>query len=216
MGKRLKKCSASTDAESTTEPSQNVLDDLEVTLKKQKKEIDEDEKTALKKVEEYDCCFEDKDAFGNNERTILVRGFDCSLPRDDVKSALKKYFGSCGEISRVFVPIECQTGSPAGFAFIDLCEDEEKALALDGSYLGSLRLEVRMAKRTVEYVAYPNFKGCKRCHGILSNRRYVNYVRTCRGHIHPWSPESILLRDELRRKVESKNAHEKVEAENQS
>ncbi|EFH40828.1 hypothetical protein ARALYDRAFT_358053 [Arabidopsis lyrata subsp. lyrata] len=164
MGKRLKKCSASTDAESTTEPSQNeetdiygflneilifflccvkVLDDLEVTLKKQKKEIDEDEKTALKK-------------------------------------------------------------------------DEEKALALDGSYLGSLRLEVRMAKRTVEYVAYPNFKGCKRCHGILSNRRYVNYVRTCRGHIHPWSPESILLRDELRRKVESKNAHEKVEAENQS
>ncbi|KAL1217584.1 Nucleolin 2 [Cardamine amara subsp. amara] len=83
--------------------------------------------TPKEKVEEiYECCFETKEGEGNNRYTIFVWGFRCSLSRDDVKSALKKHFGSCGQITRVFVPIECKTGSPLGFAFVDL-SDVKKA-----------------------------------------------------------------------------------------
>ncbi|CAL9244072.1 unnamed protein product [Arabidopsis halleri] len=213
MGKRLKKCSASTDAEATTESSQNVLDDMGVTLKKQKKESDEDEKTALKKVEEYKCSFDDKDAFGDNDRTIFVRGFDCSLPRDDIKSALEKHFGSC-EITRVFVPIECKTGSPIGTAFIDVSDDVDKemALALDGSFLGSSKLEVKMANRIARSVAYPNFKGCRHCLNMIMKRKCYNFNRTCGGLLQPRTASWISLIEKLDAKVKM----EKAEAEKQS
>ncbi|EOA22764.1 hypothetical protein CARUB_v10003477mg, partial [Capsella rubella] len=124
--------------------------------------------TTNKKVEPK-CCFETTGAKGNNDETILVRGFDCSFPRDDIKSSLEKHFGSCGKITRVFVPVECHTNSPLGFVtFVTKLksgqEGQEKALLLDGSYLGGLKLEVVLAShREEEYYCYPNFKGCKRC-----------------------------------------------------
>ncbi|KAG2319014.1 hypothetical protein Bca52824_012227 [Brassica carinata] len=86
-----------------------------------------------------ECCFESEDVFIEHQKTIFVEGFRCSPPRDDIKSALIKHFSPCGKVSRVSVPFHCQTGSLMGFAFINMVKDEEKALTLDGSYLGSLR-----------------------------------------------------------------------------
>ncbi|XP_010443563.1 PREDICTED: polyadenylate-binding protein 2-like [Camelina sativa] len=210
MAKQLKKCSTSTDVEDTTKPWQNELDDSEVILKEQKKEIDEDVKTAFKKkkkVEEYDCNFDNhKEAFGNNHNTIVVKGFDCSLSRDDIKSSLEKHFGSCGEISRVFVPFQCQTGSPLGYAFIDLRNDAKKALTLDGSYLGSLKLEVVMTSSRKEFLQYPNLRGCARCCINMKTRNYDEFLRTGGGRLTPWTPElqqavaELLKRKPLRRK----------------
>ncbi|XP_010472883.1 PREDICTED: uncharacterized protein LOC104752442 [Camelina sativa] len=83
--------------------------DLEDILSKEKE-------TPNKMVEPIvECCFEIGGAEGNNLDTIFVRGFDCSFPRDVIKSTLEKHFASCGKITRVFVPIECHTGSPLGF-----------------------------------------------------------------------------------------------------
>ncbi|EOA21658.1 hypothetical protein CARUB_v10002088mg [Capsella rubella] len=45
--------------------------------------------TTNKKVEP-ECGFETSGAEGNNQETILVKGFDCSFPRDDIKSSLEK------------------------------------------------------------------------------------------------------------------------------
>lgn len=78
-------------------------------------------RTPREKTEEelasYECCFETEDSDGNNEYTVFVRGLDTSLPRDEIKKALRKHFESCGcEVTRVFVPIECETGAPLGFA----------------------------------------------------------------------------------------------------
>ncbi|CAH8338629.1 unnamed protein product [Eruca vesicaria subsp. sativa] len=57
-----------------------------------------------------------------------------------------------------------------GFAFINMVKDEEKALTLDGSYLGGLRLEVTMAINRSEYYGYTGHLGCKQCRIVLMER----------------------------------------------
>ena len=59
---------------------------------------------------------------GNNFRSgggggeeVFVKGFDSSLPPNDIKSALREHFASCGEITRVSVPIDRETGGSRGF-----------------------------------------------------------------------------------------------------
>ncbi|CAN7033843.1 unnamed protein product [Brassica rapa subsp. trilocularis] len=59
-------------------------------------------------------------------------------------------------------------GVPMGFAFINMIEDYDKALTLDGSYLDELRLTVTMAVNRSEYYFFTNRKGCERCGIALS------------------------------------------------
>lgn len=41
--------------------------------------------------------------FPCRSEAISVTGYDPSLPQDDVKSALRKHFASCGEITDILV-----------------------------------------------------------------------------------------------------------------
>ncbi|CAH2036195.1 unnamed protein product [Thlaspi arvense] len=75
-------------------------------------------------------------------KTIFVKGFDSSLPEDDIKSALSEHFASCGEITRVSVPIDRETGASKGFAYVDFKEGTEKALELNGSEMSGWNLVV--------------------------------------------------------------------------
>ncbi|KAG7534701.1 RNA-binding domain superfamily [Arabidopsis thaliana x Arabidopsis arenosa] len=201
MGERLLKCSTSTDVEATTEPSQNEPDDLEqqVFPKKQKK------------VEEYTCIFENKSAYGHSYRSILVQGLDCSLPVADIRSALRKHFGSCGHILSVFVPTECKTGSLLGCALIKYYHpnDEKKALALDGSFLGGMQLGVVKNNTGSSSDFFPNFKGCERC--VLTQRKYLHdqFIATRGGRMMAKPPNWILAKWGLA-------LTEEVEAEKQS
>ncbi|CAH8338569.1 unnamed protein product [Eruca vesicaria subsp. sativa] len=165
------------------EKQKNIIDELsdrlsEMTeiVKKLKKYTDlpeeENNKTPKEKVVDRECCFESEDADMKNPLTIFVRGFDCSFPRDEIKKTLIKHFSSCGEVSRVFIPFHCQTGSPTGFAFINMRKGHNKALTLNGSYLGGMRLEVTMATKRDEYYGYTNFRGCERC-GPASMKRFA-------------------------------------------
>ncbi|XP_024008931.1 polyadenylate-binding protein 2-like isoform X2 [Eutrema salsugineum] len=155
----------------------NCLNEMTKILKKLKKNSDEleislkEKETPKKEMVEHKCLFESNDSEMKNPQTIYVKGFDCFFPIDDIKSALKNHFSSCGEVSRIFVPFECETGSPLGFAFINMRKDDKKALTLDGSYLGGLRLEVTMAKGRNGYSGYTNFNGCKRCRSNWMKRR---------------------------------------------
>ncbi|CAH2075979.1 unnamed protein product [Thlaspi arvense] len=99
---------------------------------------------------EYTCCFESSDSDLTNLRTIFVQGFDCSFPLDEIKSTLKDAFSTCGKVSSVYIPYHCKSGSPLGFAFINMVRDEEEALKLDGTRLGERTLEVTMARRRSE------------------------------------------------------------------
>lgn len=47
----------------------------------------------------------------------------------------------------------------------------EKALALNGSYLGKMKLEVAMGRKRSEFYGYRNFSGCERCVSALAERR---------------------------------------------
>ncbi|VVA93101.1 unnamed protein product [Arabis nemorensis] len=69
---------------------------------------------------------------GNDDKTIIVKGFDSSLPEDDIKSLLTQYFSSCGEITSVVVPKDQVSGAVIGCAYIHLKEGVEKALKLSG------------------------------------------------------------------------------------
>ncbi|KFK23547.1 hypothetical protein AALP_AAs66918U001100 [Arabis alpina] len=175
---RLKPCSTSTtvveapDHESTKllqEELQKKKSEEKVPVRKTKRKKTSETKQVKKSkrevenVEKYECCFECKESDGINrsENTLRVSGFDPSLTRDDIKTALKKHFGSCGVVTRVFVPIECKTGATIGYAFVDMQSNADKVLTLlSGSSLGGWNLEVMMGKYNSDIT---NLKGCERC-----------------------------------------------------
>ncbi|KAI3802260.1 hypothetical protein L1987_30390 [Smallanthus sonchifolius] len=82
-------------------------------------------------------------------KTVYVRGFESSDGFDNIKSALEKHFGTCGEISRLYIPRHYVSGSPKGVAFIEFTDSTgfSQALGLDGSEVGGSRLTVEEAKR---------------------------------------------------------------------
>ncbi|XP_042407905.1 nucleolin 2-like isoform X3 [Zingiber officinale] len=81
-------------------------------------------------------------------QTIFVKGFDRSLEEDQVRSSLEEHFGSCGDITRISVPKDYETGAPKGIAYIDFKDQESfnKAYELNGSDLGGYTLTVDEAK----------------------------------------------------------------------
>ncbi|KAF3580314.1 hypothetical protein DY000_02029049 [Brassica cretica] len=214
---KLKRCSASSSshaeaAAEATDPLQKerVLDDseTEVNSRKKQKQKQEEETTEKKK----ECCFDTKDAKGNNERTIFVTGFDNSGSRDEIRSALAKHFSSCGELKRVFVHIECETGVSRGYAFINLKKRVgiEAALSLNGSDLGGHKLLVTMARLRDEYYAHFNFKGCEICRaGYTAGRQrlYRWNLKTGGGKVRRFSPK---FEEKCRRHHEERMASRKM------
>lgn len=85
-------------------------------LKRQ--EISKEIKEYLKKqkqTEKDSCCYGCEEATYDGRRTIFVKGFQHLRPRDEIKNELSNIFGSCGTVSRVFVPMQCGTCVPLGF-----------------------------------------------------------------------------------------------------
>ncbi|XP_010423843.1 PREDICTED: nucleolin 2-like [Camelina sativa] len=78
-------------------------------------------------------------------RRVVVTGYDTGLPRDVVKSALRKHFASCGEITDVYIPknyTKDNTLSKCGY-IIFLGEGAvDKALQLKGSDVGGWNVSV--------------------------------------------------------------------------
>ncbi|KVH96725.1 Nucleotide-binding, alpha-beta plait [Cynara cardunculus var. scolymus] len=81
-------------------------------------------------------------------KTVFVRGFDSSDGFDNIRTALEKHFGKCGEISRMSIPKDYESGAPKGVAFIDFLDSNgfSRALELDGSEVGGSMITVQEAK----------------------------------------------------------------------
>ncbi|CAN8295592.1 unnamed protein product [Cochlearia groenlandica] len=147
----------------------NPDDKLLISLKKNETTKREDEESS------FECTFA-SDNCENYRGTIFVKGFDCSLSRDDIKSVLIRHFRSRGRITRVHIPVECKTGASVGFAFLDFRRGGNKPLRLSGSNLGGRKLEVCMAVKRPEYYFFDSsFRGCEKC-GVnvmmRNNRRF--------------------------------------------
>ncbi|CAA6668539.1 unnamed protein product [Spirodela intermedia] len=99
------------------------------------------------------CLQEDNNSYqkggrGSESQTVFIKGFDRSLDEDQVRSSLEQHFGSCGEITRISVPKDYETGGPKGIAYIDFKDKDafNGALELNGSALGDYYLTVDEAK----------------------------------------------------------------------
>lgn len=72
-----------------------------------------------------------------------------NLSYDVTREDLEQIFGEYGQVSRVSLPIDRETGRPRGFAFVDMAaEAEEQAIidALDGAEWMGREMRVNKAK----------------------------------------------------------------------
>ncbi|XP_058070978.1 nucleolin 2-like [Magnolia sinica] len=85
---------------------------------------------------------------GGQTQTIFVWGFDKSLDVDEIRSSLEEHFGSCGEITRISVPKDYDTGASKGSGYLDFTDGDSfsNALELNGLGLGDYALTVEEAR----------------------------------------------------------------------
>ncbi|XP_062090041.1 nucleolin 1 isoform X11 [Humulus lupulus] len=71
---------------------------------------------------------------GGKSNTVYIRGIDTSVGEDEIRSSLQEQFGECGEITRISIPKDYDSGSFKGIAYMDFADSEafNKALGLDG------------------------------------------------------------------------------------
>ncbi len=77
--------------------------------------------------------------------SIYVGNLSYEVKQED----LKEVFGDYGDVSRVHLPTDRQTGRPRGFAFVEMEseDDEQKAIeALDGAEWMNRSLKVNKAR----------------------------------------------------------------------
>jgi len=96
--------------------------------------------------------------------TVFIKGFDTSSGEDQIRSALEKHFGSCGEIVRISIPKDYETGAPKGMAYMDFKDPDSlnKAYELNGTDLGGYNLYVDEAKPRPDNNRDGGFSGGRR------------------------------------------------------
>ncbi|KAF8103654.1 hypothetical protein N665_0186s0023 [Sinapis alba] len=85
---------------------------------------------------------------GSPVKTILVKKIGKSVVGEhEMKTALKDHFSACGEITRISLPCDKETGATKGMAFLELKEEDgfNKALELNGSEMGGRNIVVTEA-----------------------------------------------------------------------
>lgn len=90
---------------------------------------------------------------GQAAHTIFIKGFDSSVGEDQVRASLEEHFGSCGEITRISVPKDYDTGSVKGIAYLDFTDADSfnKALEMSGTEVGGYSLVVDEAKQRGDF-----------------------------------------------------------------
>lgn len=56
-------------------------------------------------------------------KTLYIRGFDKSVGEDQIRSSLTEHFGACGEIARISIPKDYESGEPKGFVSLLLMKE---------------------------------------------------------------------------------------------
>jgi RNA recognition motif-containing protein len=91
------------------------------------------------------------------------------------ESDLTELFKAFGQVTRVHVAMDRETGRARGFAFVEMPNDEEAAKAiagLDGKELGGRALKVNEARPKTERTAPRNSRGGGRSAGGFSNEDF--------------------------------------------
>ncbi|KFK22926.1 hypothetical protein AALP_AAs43288U000100, partial [Arabis alpina] len=85
--------------------------------------------------------------------TVIVSGYDKSLPEDTITSLLREHFSSCGEITKVYLHAHADSKIHNKYAFVDIIGvgPKEKALHLSGSDVGGHKLLVKFKPVSTKY-----------------------------------------------------------------
>jgi RNA recognition motif-containing protein len=103
-----------------------------------------------------------------------------NLSFQTTESELTALFQGFGQVTRVHVAMDRETGRARGFAFVEMSNDEEavKAIAgLDGKELGGRALKVNEARPKTERSAPRSSGGGGRRQGGFSNEDYSEAPR---------------------------------------
>ncbi|XP_010485475.1 PREDICTED: nucleolin 1-like [Camelina sativa] len=98
-----------------------------------------------------------------SERTVVVEGYDTSLPEIDLQIGLTKYFSSCGEVNRVTIPAWKAYVSIRGEGAVT------KARELSGRDVGGWNITV--VRVLPPLLAKKNFPTSSRSHPKVNIRR---------------------------------------------
>lgn len=91
--------------------------------------------------------------------------FVCNLPFTTTEQDLDEIFSAYGQVDRVHVVMDRETGKPRGFAFVEMPDDvaaDDAIVALNGSRIGDRTVTVNEAR--------PRTTGASRLRLILSPR----------------------------------------------
>jgi cold-inducible RNA-binding protein len=113
---------------------------------------------------------------GNEEnvKNLFVGNLDFKTTESDLRALFLPF----GQLGRVHVPMDRETGRPRGFAFVEMTNDDEakKAIAaLDGKEIGGRNVKVNEA-RPKEHSGPPN-RGGGGNRGSGGRGRYDNSAR---------------------------------------
>ncbi|KFK38051.1 hypothetical protein AALP_AA3G063900 [Arabis alpina] len=104
----------------------------------------------------FDPKYQPEPEDDNNPRrsiTVIVSGYDKSLPEDTITSLLREHFSSCGEITKVYIHAYANSKIHNKYAFVDITGvgAKEKALHLSGSDVGGHKLLVKFKPVSTKY-----------------------------------------------------------------
>ncbi|XP_050232036.1 nucleolin 1-like isoform X2 [Mercurialis annua] len=79
---------------------------------------------------------------------VFVRGFDTNLGEDEIRNSLGEHFKDCGEITRISIPTDYETGSIKGMAYLEFQDPKgvSSALEFNGCEFGDQYLTVEEAR----------------------------------------------------------------------
>ncbi|XP_019091994.1 PREDICTED: nucleolin 2 isoform X3 [Camelina sativa] len=108
---------------------------------------------------------------GSQFRKLYVRGFDTSLGEDELKDAFRNHFSTCGEVGRISLPTDRESGVMRGMAYVDMKSGFDEALQLSGSEMGGGFLTVEEARPRDSDGSGSNDRPPRDNGGRFSNRR---------------------------------------------
>ncbi len=106
--------------------------------------------------------------------------FVANMSFQTTESELTALFKGFGQVTRVHIAMDRETGRARGFAFVEMPNDEEAAKAiagLDGKELGGRKLKVNEARPKTERTAQHGSKGGGRRPSRFSTEDYGEAAR---------------------------------------
>jgi len=109
-------------------------------------------------------------------KNLFVGNMSFQTTEDDLRALFEPF----GQITRVHVATDRETGRARGFAFVEMTNDEEAAkaiAALDGKEIGGRNLKVNEARPKAERSGPRGGSGGGRSRGGFSNEDYRGTAR---------------------------------------